>query len=530
MRTLSEVFAPGAPTLPEGLRTLVVSPDRELEPGMTVRATFTFRNQGGAAATGVRVRFNLPDGLVYLVGTGQLDGTDLDDELGNSPLISRSGAHIGDVAPGEERRIEISYSVAGAIENGTTIELQAAVASFELPPVGSNVVRLIARSRPQLANALTRHHHRSPLRTPVPGSEAQITVRMHNAGESSAHDVVVVAPIPEHTSYVAGSARVNGREIERDLGVAFDRMYAPIVAPALPASASATLVYRVRIDAPLPDGTRDRRVRRRSRRKRRPPSRSSRPRWSSASTPISATTARTFTVEPSHDVRPGQRVALVACGVQRRNRGRRERDRDARTARDADSGARAPPSIDGRAVRERRKETLALRSRPHRRRRAGRAAHRSGRRVAAARRLPLSTSPRRSLGNPPATTPSRRFERTVAVRSEPSLPQRRNALVARGRRSRAAPATKSKPTILLANDGSAAASDVVLHLRVDPALDDVRAVRKDARVAIDGDTIDLGTLEAYAPRQLVAARARALAVCRPQRSARRRERAYARTR
>ena len=59
MRTLSEVFAPGAPTLPEGLRTLVVSPERELEPGMTVHAAFTFRNQGGAPATGVRVRFIL---------------------------------------------------------------------------------------------------------------------------------------------------------------------------------------------------------------------------------------------------------------------------------------------------------------------------------------------------------------------------------------------------------------------------------------------------------------------------------------
>src|SRR5579862_1452472 len=254
MRTLSEVFAPGAPRLLEGLRTLVVSPDRELEPGMTVRATFTFRNQGGAVATGVRVRFNLPDGLVYLVGSGELDGASLDDELGNSPLISRGGAHIGDVAPGEERRIEIAYSVAGAIENGTTIELQAAVASFELSPVGSNVVRLIARSRPQLDNALTRVAIEAR-QDPVPGSEAQITVRMHNAGESSAHDVVVVAPIPEHTTYVAGSARVNGREMERDLGISFDRLYAPIVAPVLAASASATLIYRIRIDAPLADGT-----------------------------------------------------------------------------------------------------------------------------------------------------------------------------------------------------------------------------------------------------------------------------------
>ena len=181
---------------------------------MTVRATFTFRNQGGAEATGVRVRFNIPDGLVYLVGTGQLDGANQDDEQGNSPLLARSGAHIGDVGAGEERRIDIAYSVAGAIENGTTIELQAAVASFELAPVGSNVVRLIARSRPQLDNALTGVTIEAR-QEPVPGAEAQVSVRVHNAGESSAHDVVVVAPVPEHTTYVPGSARVNGREIER---------------------------------------------------------------------------------------------------------------------------------------------------------------------------------------------------------------------------------------------------------------------------------------------------------------------------
>ncbi|MDQ2679949.1 MAG: hypothetical protein M3Y21_02850, partial [Candidatus Eremiobacteraeota bacterium] len=109
MRTLSEVFTPGAPNLPEGLRTLIVSPERELEPGMTVRAQFTFRNQGGAPASGVRVRMSLPPGLVYLVGTGQVDGVEIDDEQGNSPLLSRSGADIGDVAASQERRIEIAY-------------------------------------------------------------------------------------------------------------------------------------------------------------------------------------------------------------------------------------------------------------------------------------------------------------------------------------------------------------------------------------------------------------------------------------
>src|SRR5665213_1708841 len=78
MRTLTEVFAPGAPSLPEGLRTLVVSPDRTVEPGTTVRATFAFYNFGGAAATGLRVRLALPDGLRYVPGSARVDDRALD--------------------------------------------------------------------------------------------------------------------------------------------------------------------------------------------------------------------------------------------------------------------------------------------------------------------------------------------------------------------------------------------------------------------------------------------------------------------
>ena len=145
----------------------------------------------------------MPEGLIYLLGSGRLDGKDLDDELGNSPLLSRGGAAIGNVAAGEERRLEIAYSVAGAIENGTVVEVQAALASFELPPVGSNVVRLVVRSKPQLRNPFTRIEIESA-QDPRPGSQAQVTIRIHNAGQSSAHDVIVVAPMPEHASYLAG--------------------------------------------------------------------------------------------------------------------------------------------------------------------------------------------------------------------------------------------------------------------------------------------------------------------------------------
>lgn len=498
MRTLSEVFAPGAPTLPEGLRTLVVSPDRELEPGMTVRAAFTFRNQGGATATGVRVRFNVPDGLVYLVGTGALDGANLDDEHGNSPLLSRSGAHIGDVAPGEERRIELAYSVAGAIENGTTIELQAAVASFEVPPVGSNVVRLIARSRPQLANALT-NITIEPRTDAVPGAEAQITVRLHNAGESSARDVVVVAPIPQHTAYVPNSARVNGREIERDLGTPFDRTYAPIVTASLAASASATLTYRVRMLAPLDDRTI----------------------VTACATVASQETPAfelepatlvvraapqfddertTFSVEPAHDVQPGQRVTLLLSAY---NAGSAAAENVSAAIDLADTllAVRGAAQIDGRALKEaRKKDALTFE--------LGRidAGEQVALRCEAVVSAPLANDTMlpvnaRLTWEPAADGAECRFERSVSVRSRPALPPRRSAIRRAGAEV-ARPGEEVEAEIVLANDGTAPATDVVLHLRADPALDELRLVEKNGRVALDGDTAELGTIEPFAARRL----------------------------
>ncbi len=497
MRTLSEVFAPGATTLPEGLRTLVVSPDRELEPGMTVRATFTFRNQGGAPASGVRVRFNIPDGLVYLVGTGQLDGVDLDDEQGNSPLLSRSGAHIGDVAPGEERRIELAYSVAGAIENGTTIELQAAVASFEVPPVGSNIVRLIARSRPQLQNASTGVSI-DARQEPRPGSEAQITVRFHNAGESSAHDLVVVAPIPEHTRYVPNSVRVNGREIERDLGVPFDRIYAPVVVQSLAASASATLVYRVRIDSPLPDGTPI--VAKAEIASQETPAFELEP----ASLVVHATPdfdddRTTFTTEPAHDVRPGGRVVLTLSAYNAGSAAA-ESVTAAIELPDALTLVRGAVQIDGRPIRERKKDQLVFD--------LGRidAEERVELRCEAMIASPLPDAAALPvtavLSWEPSTEESaeRRFERTVVVRSEPALPSRRNT-IARAHGEVIKPGEEVEAAILLSNDGSAAATDVVLHLRVDPALEDVRLFEKNSRVTMDTDAAEIGTLEPYSQRR-----------------------------
>ena len=498
MRSLTEVFAPGTPTLPEGLRTLAVSPDRELEPGMTVRASFTFRNQGGAHATGVRVRFNVPDGLVYLVGTGELDGTPLDDESGNSPLLARAGAHVGDVGPGEERRIDIAYSVAGAIENGSTVELQAAVASFEVPPVGSNVVRLIARSRPQLGNALT-NVHLEARHDAAPGGEVQVLVRVHNAGESSAHDVVVVAPVPAHTQYVPNSVRVNGREVEREFGTSFDRVHAPVIVPSLAASATATLLYRARIVDPLADGTAI--VATAQIASQETPAFALEPvSLIVASQPDFSDEKTTWTVEPAHDVAPGTRVTMRLAAT---NVGTAAAESVVATL-DLPDGVipvRGASRVDGRPVRERKKETLAFdlgRIDKHETVElqceatiASPLPHGHALPVA----LALSWEPHRGDG-------SRRFERSIVVRSEPYVPKRRNA-IARAGAEVVHPGEEVEASIAIANDGSAALADATVVLRADAGLEEIRIFDKNARLPMDeNDAIALGALEAFASRRL----------------------------
>src|SRR6185312_12206422 len=95
----------------------------------------------------------------------------------------------------------------------------------------------------------------------------------------------------------------------------------------------------------------------------------------------------------------------------------------------------------------------------------------------------------------------RRFERTIDVHSQPSLPPRRNSVVRSGAET-AHPGEELEATIYLYNDGSAPATDVVLHLRLDPALEEVKLVEKSSRVSLDGDTADIGSIEPYAQRKV----------------------------
>jgi uncharacterized repeat protein (TIGR01451 family) len=254
-RMLSPVLLPAEKDLlPEGLRTLEVSPNRTIEPGTTVYAAFTFRNLGGAAATGFRVRFRLPVELAYVEGTARIDGDPLADQDGQTPFLGHSGAEVGDIPAGGERRLSLAYRVADVIEDGSVVVLQAAIASASVRAIGTNIVRLTVRSAPVLQSAMT-FLTLSAKEQAAPGDEIRVNARIHNSGQSTAHDVTAFLPVPAHTTFVPQSATIGGRSLMLDTQRQSFGTAGRTVAQTLQPGETVDIAYRVRIDSPLEDAT-----------------------------------------------------------------------------------------------------------------------------------------------------------------------------------------------------------------------------------------------------------------------------------
>jgi uncharacterized repeat protein (TIGR01451 family) len=495
MRTLTDVFAPGTPPLPEGLRTLHVSPSRFVEPGMTVHANFTFRNLGGGTATGFRVRFRLPEGLTYLVGTARLDESPIDERGGLTSLLQSSGADLGDVPPGGERRVSLAYSVAPTIENGTQIALQAAVASFEVPLIGSNVVRLVVRSRPTLAGASTRLSL-TPVREAIPGAELELAVQIHNSGQSSAHDVIVLLPVPPNTTYVPQSARVGGRTAATGADAEpFGNARPAIVAPTLGPGATLDLAYRVRVDAMLEDAT---------------------PIVAQASVctqelpefalpaatlkipskPAFDDDATAFRAESDDEVTAGQRIRLV---VQARNAGT-SRARGVKIKITLPDGLAYSPgtrAIDGAPAVDRERDPGLFEVGDIEPGRAVEVSLYAVVRAPAAHGYELRLAARLEWSKG-----ERSFERILTVRSAPAFPAAFNR-IDRDRARQIVPGEVAAFTIRLENMGADSATDARLQLEVDAGLERLRVTERDGELTVGDDgVLALGTLDPNVRRTL----------------------------
>ncbi|MBV9438823.1 MAG: hypothetical protein JOZ24_02405, partial [Candidatus Eremiobacteraeota bacterium] len=459
---------------------------------MTVRATFAFYNFGGAAATGLRVRFNLPEGLRYVAGSARVDDRPLDDVRGETSLLAPNGADVGEVPPGVERRISLAYAVAPTIENGALLELQAALVANETDVIGSNVVRLNAQSAPAIQNAETVAALEA-VRVAEPDEEIRVSARVHNTGHATAHDVVVVLPVPERTAYIEGSARIDGREVPIDErgGDPFGFGNATIATTALAPGATLVVEYRARIDSPLDDNTRivlGGAVASRETAE----FELARAELTVRSASRFDTDATRLVVDAPTEVEPGRRVrvALVAenagtCAAE-----------DVRVRLSLPDGLHYAPgsrAADGRSIADSDAPGTFVFSRVD-----------AGRRVEAAIDAyvvspAVDGTPLSIAGSLQWSTGTRTFERTLIVRSSPRFLEARNVLALDGP-AQVAPGGEVRATIRIANDGTAQATGVRVVIDPDPALQLLRYADggRDARVQAAG--IDVGTLAPGASR------------------------------
>ncbi len=102
---------------------------------------------------------------------------------------------------------------------------------------------------------------------------------------------------------------------------------------------------------------------------------------------------------------------------------------------------------------------------------------------------------------PSGNDAQRRFERNVTVRSEPALPVRRNTIRARERRAREAGRRNRSSDSALPTTAARQRPTSCCTCVSDPGLEDVRVFEKNARVTLDGDAVEIGSLEPYSQRR-----------------------------
>jgi uncharacterized repeat protein (TIGR01451 family) len=471
-----------------------------VEPGATVRATLSFKNLGGGIAKGIRVRFSLPEGLTYLVDSARIDNAPLDSLAGAGSLVSSGGAELPEVEPGAERRISLAYLVAPTLENATGIAVQAAIASYDLPLVGSNIARLIVRSRPQLQGEETRLSIATP-REVLPGCELTVSARVHNAGESSANDVIVALPVPVGTSFVEGSAQVDGTSVDdRKQRDPLGFQHPLIAARKLGPGATATIGYRVRVDSPLQDGSR---IEAHGSVASRETSE-----FQLAAASVTVASRASFEGERtalevtqyggtplSEEVAPGQPIAICLSAFNSGTNAAHETVLSVALA----AGLEAVPASvrrDGQPAGSESGEAVTLNAGSID---AGAAVTLQFMAIVASpaphgRTLPIAAKVLWNGG-------SRSFDKVLAVASAPRFSPNRNRIT-RETPSVVAPGDRVEYTVTIVNDGTATAHDAMLRLGVDDGLDDVDLVEGGNAQRLYGEAIPLGAIDPHVPRTL----------------------------
>jgi uncharacterized repeat protein (TIGR01451 family)/fimbrial isopeptide formation D2 family protein len=261
-----------------------------LQAGETLRYTITVQNIGTENAVNVTLRDQIPANTTYVADSTTLNGTALaDPSAGVTPL--QDGLLINapapeDTTPGAMRAdasgttaniatITFDVVVSPDVADGTIISNQGFVtgqgagsgAFPEKPsddpatPIADDPTRDIVGNFPLIYGLKTVAIQVDNGSAGIvdPGDVLRYTITITNSTATPATNVVLTDAIPANTTYVAGSATLNGTAVSGAappvLTIPITGAGAGVPAGTLPAGGSAVVTFDVQVNAGTPTGT-----------------------------------------------------------------------------------------------------------------------------------------------------------------------------------------------------------------------------------------------------------------------------------
>jgi uncharacterized repeat protein (TIGR01451 family) len=194
---------------------LEVSPEDGITPGQTLWFTVHFRNTGNSDATGVTLRADVPDELLYQLSTTKIKDAPVPDAGGLSPLFTPHGLKVGDLPVGRESRVSYAMIVKRPLPNNTQIPHKVYIGSDQSSPTATNTKVLIIQSVPDFSREEFNRLEVYPKGPVSPGQVITYSLDYMNTGDAEAGRVVIrMDPLLlEYASYVRNSTMVNGTAV-----------------------------------------------------------------------------------------------------------------------------------------------------------------------------------------------------------------------------------------------------------------------------------------------------------------------------
>ncbi len=233
-----------------------VDGDGRPSPGDVLEYHVTIANTGNTSATGVTFTDSAPVHTTVVPGSVTSSAGSVDSE---SPLQ----VTVGELGAGGRVDVRFQVAVDAVLPAGvSSIANQGAVASDQLPGVLTDDPAVGGAADPTVTALTAAPRLTSELTdtlavdadgngSPSPGDTLEYRAVVRNAGNTSATQVVLTAAIPTHTTAVAGSAVASPGTV-----TAFDAGGLRADLGELVGGQSATVTFRVKVDATVPAGVR----------------------------------------------------------------------------------------------------------------------------------------------------------------------------------------------------------------------------------------------------------------------------------